>query len=241
MEKWKQWKNTKYYVSDFGRVFSFYKKERFGCGILIPYGDGHGYLTVSLNGKKYKIHRLVAELFIPNPENKEEVNHKDCDTTKNYAYNLEWATPLENMKHASKMKVIRNQTSPNNKVAKYDLDGNFIQIFDSPFVAAKDVGVKNARSINDVCRFKQKTFKNYMWRYILNSDNFPKKIQPLEIKKSSLTRKIGKYDLNDNLLQTYGSISEAAKLNNNIPSNISSVLIKRQKTTKGFIYKYINV
>jgi hypothetical protein len=60
-----------------------------------------GYLTVSLYRKMYSVHRLVAEAFIPNTENKPEVNHKDLDKTNNHDWNLEWVTHSENMQHAN--------------------------------------------------------------------------------------------------------------------------------------------
>lgn len=103
-----------YEVSDFGRVRSCErdcmdatsgKKNRKVFNKLIEgHDDGHGYLQVQLNkdGKTYVkyIHRLVAEAFIPNPENKPEVNHKDGKKFHNEASNLEWCTRPENIQHS---------------------------------------------------------------------------------------------------------------------------------------------
>lgn len=89
----------KYKVFEDGSVYS-YKTQRFlkGCVTNV------GYKQVDLfneNNKKVRcsIHRLVAEAFIPNPENKPQVNHKDGDRLNNYIKNLEWATSSENNAH----------------------------------------------------------------------------------------------------------------------------------------------
>lgn len=80
--------------------------SRFGR-VIKPQLSNVGYIRVELNnsgaGKKYSLHRLLAEAFIPNPDAKPVVNHKDGDKTNNSLDNLEWATQSENQKHAYRL------------------------------------------------------------------------------------------------------------------------------------------
>ena len=71
--------------------------------------DGYTQVNVTHQGKShhYKIHRLVAQAYIPNPDNLPEVNHKDGDKSNNQVGNLEWCTHKENLRHAAKMKLFR--------------------------------------------------------------------------------------------------------------------------------------
>ena len=100
MKNWRRIKGYEnYLVSNQGRVFNFKFKK-----FLKPAKDRGGYLYVGLykNGvrKHHKIHRLVANAFILNPENKRTVNHIDGVKTNNFVDNLEWNTQSENNQHA---------------------------------------------------------------------------------------------------------------------------------------------
>lgn len=89
-------------ISDCGKVFST-RSNRFLK--FKPQGRGYCSLSTDPNGWKYpainlKVHRLVAQTFIPNPENKKQVNHKDGNKSNNSVSNLEWVTSQENSDHA---------------------------------------------------------------------------------------------------------------------------------------------
>lgn len=122
MTRKENWRNVKghekkYQVSDLGRVKSLPRmivrsiignSERkiiqpLRGRILKPQKHPGGYLMVTLSKKakirSYLIHRLVAQAFIPNPKNKKEINHKDCDKKNNERSNLQWVTKVEHDFH----------------------------------------------------------------------------------------------------------------------------------------------
>lgn len=103
-----------YIVSDQGRVARLPYRQRnnygdrrkfkhYGLRLLTPEPNRAGYIRVTLwkygKRERHLLHRLVAKTFIPNPENKPEVNHKDCCITHNKKENLEWMTRQENIDH----------------------------------------------------------------------------------------------------------------------------------------------
>ena len=174
MEEWRDVVGFEglYQVSNTGRVkgvdrYIGYKKKgkkRIWRGtekVLTP--GRHGYLKVSLykNGssKTIQIQRLVAMAFIPNPENKEQVNHIDGNILNNNVDNLEWVTPSENMIH--NYYVLKRGTKP---VEQYDLNGNYIATYDSAVVAEKATGVWRCSISNVLCGRRHKA-GNYIWKY----------------------------------------------------------------------------
>ena len=119
--KIKNWEN--YTIDEFGNVRNI-KTQKYLKGAL----NGKGYLRVELHNnkkiKKFFIHRLVAEYFISNPLNKEQVNHKDGNKLNNNVENLEWVTNQENRNHAIKNNLTNNlcgEDAPWSKLTKKDV------------------------------------------------------------------------------------------------------------------------
>jgi hypothetical protein len=126
-----------YEVSNFGNVKSLEKiinKGKFGIVkfneiILKPVlRNKNGYLIVNLYKDKkvkiFQVHRLVAETFIPNINNKPQINHIDANKTNNHIENLEWVTPSENMIHAldnNLLTIPRGERNGMHKLTKEDV------------------------------------------------------------------------------------------------------------------------
>ena len=140
--------------------------------------DSHGYKTVILiknnTSKRVYVHRLVAQAFIPNPNNLPQVNHKDEKKTNNKVDNLEWCSSKYNANYGTrneKMKKIKLEKYAK-KVIKYDLNGKFIAEYES----IEDTARKNnvtGQAITRCCKGKLKKCKNYIFKFkseVVNND-----------------------------------------------------------------------
>jgi hypothetical protein len=136
-----------------------------GRSILANVGTtGYYYVSLYKNGKqtKKKNHRLVAETFIPNPENKPQVNHIDENKLNNNLENLEWVTEKENTNHGTG--TLRRGLIQGKAVAQFK-DGEFVNSFYSIHQAERLTGVKRAH-ISGVLKGKYKTAKGFEWRWL---------------------------------------------------------------------------
>lgn len=177
-----------YQVSNLGNVKSLHFGKKTGCRnweksnskILKSKLTTSGYYSVELykpnSRKQFYIHRLVANTFIKNPYNKEEVNHIDGNKLNNHVENLEWVTKSENQLHAIKLGLrtpcpMYNKKGRNNPRSKpliqYDLNGNFLNFWYCAKEASDYLNVK-PRQISSCAEGKSKTAYGYKWKYVEN-------------------------------------------------------------------------
>lgn len=124
-----------------------------------------GYKRVSLyiknNKKNYFIHRLLGEHFIPNPENKKQINHIDGDKGNNDIKNLEWVTSSENVIHSCYTLKKRIKS-----VIQMDLNDKILNIYQSINEASRNTSICKSNIIN-TCKNKRNTAGGYKWKYII--------------------------------------------------------------------------
>jgi len=189
-----------YEVSNLGRVRSlprevshFEKGQKYiRDGRVLKYGHGHGrrykYLFVCLckdqQRSMKRVNRLVAEAFIPNPDNLPMVNHKDENPSNNRVDNLEWCTAKYNSNYGTareRMKETRKKNNSNKKmlltriknnspnssksVAMIDDNGNVVKKYFSVSDAARDIVVHHY-SVSRVCKGIRRDVHGYKFKYI---------------------------------------------------------------------------
>lgn len=152
---------TLYEVSNLGRVRSLTRNKTIKKQHLIPTGYWAVALSVKHKTFSRRVHRLVAEAFIPNPENKPQVNHIDGDRKNNNAANLEWVTQRENSLHAT-YTLGKNPSNWLSKKVKCLETG---QVFISQHEAARKMGL-NQGHINHALRGVCETHGGYHWEYV---------------------------------------------------------------------------
>lgn len=257
-----------YRVSNLGHILSV----RFGpksnsvpvnpvSKIMRQSRSSSGYLHVQLykNGKSSTklVHILVAQAFIPNPENKPEVNHIDGNKNNNRVDNLEWSTKSENQRHA--INIGLRQASPNigkigelskssKPVLQYDLQGNFVKKWSSYADAARYYGCSYT-SIGNCAHGRHKTCQGYMWRPY-DSGEIPQTIPPVKRltggrsgkygpqKNKRHCKPINQFSLDGKLIKTWNNYRDLQETTGYDNGNIYACINGKLKTAYGYIWKY---
>lgn len=177
-----------YMVNENGVVISLpftainngHKMKTSAC-VLTQYTNKKGYVVVKLSHPKrrpYAVHRIVANAFIPNPENKPYIDHIDGNPQNNNITNLRWCTHKENMNNPITLNRLYNSKagvkcySLMKSIVQFDINGNFINRYKSVQDAALKTGL-NSSHISSVARGNRKTSGGYIWEYD-NEDSYSK-------------------------------------------------------------------
>lgn len=182
------WKDIKgyegrYMVSNHGEILSTKFNGKGKSRILKQNDKGRGYLSVSLyKDKKVKprtVHRIVAETFIPNPNNLPQINHIDGNKKNNNINNLEWCTAKENVQHAWKNGLVKMTEERRKRSIKhlekykkissveinqYTLDEKYVKTWSSIKEASETLKI-SAGNICNCCKGKLNQTGGYKWAY----------------------------------------------------------------------------
>lgn len=152
-----------YQVSNLGNVRKIKKNGIIKSKNVYLHKTNYVVSTFCKNGfqKTFRVHRLVAQAFIPNPNNKPYVNHKDGNKQNNCVSNLEWVTHIENMEHSKTLHIKDNRKK---KCCKM-INGKIIKIYDSITDAAIDNNA-NKLCIHLCLHKKHKKCCGFEWSFI---------------------------------------------------------------------------
>lgn len=240
-----------YEVSSFGNVRRGERILKAGC-------SSH-YLCISLfrenKRKRFSVHRLVAKAFIPNPDNKSQVNHIDGNKLNNHVSNLEWITHLENIHHAIRNGLIKRNGKDNprweSEVVMFSLQGEKLLEFDTLKDASSWIRentkydrAQNA-SISSVCNgaCNRKIAYGYIWRR-KNKLNGKDKVKPIIPRCSTWEGKVQAFTLNMEFVKEFESSREASewvsfKVQRKIPSrDITSVFNLPTRSAYGYRWTF---
>lgn len=256
MEEWRTIEGTdgRYEVSNTGKVRS---NNYLGHGKTVELKqnkDRGEYHTVYLyfEGKrKFKqVHRLVAQAFIPNPEEKPQVNHQDGNKSNNNVSNLEWNTKKENSQHAARTglwdKQLQGFADRNEDIARrivcVNIKTGTVTEFETTMEAKISTGSKH---VSEVAKGKQIQSKGYIFYYAdeyyampeeEKETNLRRAIQSYELLGERRKRPIVAIDMTTGEEKEYDSIQSAKIATQS--NSVLQVLQGKRKTSKGYTFRY---
>lgn len=232
VEQWKPIEGYEglYEISSYGNVLSNHGKT---SKILAHRKDKYGYVQYNLckNGivTNVKAHRLVAQAFIPNPDNLDTVNHKDENPGNNHVDNLEWMTRGQNTVYGTavaRRKKIMTEKSGVKMIARKD--GEELR-FDSVSECVRVLGL-NRGSVYDVVDGIIKTTKGW------SLERMSSKAEPNHKPKGKAVKAIR---IEDGTEKVFDTVRQAARIVGGKQSNITICLKGRRKSAYGYLWSYL--
>ena len=241
-----------YIVSDFGRIFMFerdyYRKD--GVKVhakekFVPYHDnGTGYLYGCLFNdeisRKFYVHRVVATVYIPNPdpEHKTDVNHLDENKYNNRANNLTWSTPMENNNwgtHAERISESQSKTP----TLQIDMNGNIVHRWKSAREAHKYGWNYNVISAVLTGKYFSCSYKGYVWMRESDYIKMGRENVVAYCIKADNERKIVQLDTNMNIVRIWDCMEDAVK-NGYCIKCVSACMKGKRELYKDFKWMTLN-
>ena len=239
-EEWRFIPNTDniYMISNMGRIksldtFRVYPNYTRTCKsrIIKQFPNWQGYLSCNLSDSKgnkirVSVHKMVCDVFIPNPQKLPCVNHKDENKQNNCYTNLEHCTYSYNLTYGSRA---GEKDIP---VLQYDLNGNFIKEYKSVISASKETNISTT-SISNNTHGWSKSAGGFLW--INKKENSP---SLLEKYKDNNKTEVLCFNLDGELLKEYESLTKASKDLGIAYQSISACCRGKIKKVKNYIFKY---
>lgn len=152
-----------------GRLKSIYVKSGKVKIHSTPYSNSKGYCACALG----RLHRLVAEAFIPNPQGLPEIDHIDGNPSNNAASNLRWCTHRQNIRNPITISRMRKKslTIKKNVIQQFTLDGELVKEWKSGREVSRAFGVSSNR-FSDIIRRKNPTWRGFVWKRVVK--DFPR-------------------------------------------------------------------
>ncbi len=211
---------SKYRITKCGKIYSVSSKKFL---ITRPHIMGYYQITLISNIGKHStlyLHRLLAETFIPNPDNKPQVCHKNGDKLDNKLENLEWRDAREHTIASHNAGIFDNRKPVN----QYDRNGKYIKSYSSATEASKELSLSSG-AVSCCCTGKYRTFKGHMFRYCSEQ----KDIEPEH-------HLLLQYDTQGNFIKSYQDAGEAAK-EFGCAKNSVSLAARKPGLCMGFMWK----